>query len=209
MILMLLVSIPLAGLAWRFQRSRRQAAAVATIRKLGGNVTYDYDFSRDSTGKLLAGNAASWVPGWLRRICGHDFFHTAQGVIAAYGPPTSESDAITFWQAVDGMPRLQLIDAHGEWVEPKAAVAALEHQTDLHYLALRSASVGDDDLQFIGDLQQLYGLDLNGSRMTDQGVRFLTALPDLGIADLRGTRITRRGIEAFRQAHSDCILAHD
>jgi hypothetical protein len=209
MFLMLLASVPLAGLAWRFQRARRQAAAVATIRKLGGNVVYDYDFARDPAGQLLAGNGVSGVPGWLRRSFGHDFFHTARGVVASDGAPASAGDATAFWDAVAELPRLELIDACGKWVEPIGAVAALRNKTDLYYLALRSDRIGDGDLSFLKNLRNLYGLDLNGSRLTDEGLQLITELPRLGIADLRGTQISKHGIDDFHRAYPSCTLAHD
>jgi hypothetical protein len=41
---MLVLSVCFALFAWRLQRARRQAAAVATIRKLGGTADYDFRF---------------------------------------------------------------------------------------------------------------------------------------------------------------------
>ncbi|HZL89911.1 MAG TPA: hypothetical protein VFB96_16205 [Pirellulaceae bacterium] len=197
----------MAALAWRFQRARTQAAAVATIRKLGGNVTYDSDGDFDSKGMPIVRTAL--IPNWFRQLCGMDFFQNTVGVLSPNSPPNSDSDSIRFWQAVDELPRLKLVHADGPWVVPSAAAKALVGKTELKYLSLRSANLGDDDLHFIRSLRQLYGLDLNGSAVSDRGVRFLVGLPKLGIADLRGTAISARGIDDFERHYPTVSLGHD
>ena len=58
-VLMLLVLIVAAGLAWKVNRAHVQRQAVARIRQAGGSVSHDYTYT-------LA--ESSWAPDWLRRL---------------------------------------------------------------------------------------------------------------------------------------------
>src|SRR5262245_8618466 len=88
---MLVLSLCLALFAWRLQRARRQAAAVATIRKLGGAVSYDYQ-RIDPTKSNYDLQAESPIPEWLLKPLGEDFFHEVTGSEMNRRPPESAEE---------------------------------------------------------------------------------------------------------------------
>ena len=63
----LLVAITALGvwMGWHVMAARRQAAAVADVRKLGGWVLYDFQFDPTIRGTSRKPNAQSRVPQWL------------------------------------------------------------------------------------------------------------------------------------------------
>jgi hypothetical protein len=72
----LFVAMTLAciGMSWvgvKMQQARRQKEAVEEIKKLGGDVSYDYQI--DATGMWIQGGQPS-NPMWLRSLLGDDLF---------------------------------------------------------------------------------------------------------------------------------------
>jgi len=66
LILVFVVALPCAWLAWKLDLKRRERAAVAEVKKLGGRVAYDWEdpFSEDEPPG----------PRWVRKLLGDDFF---------------------------------------------------------------------------------------------------------------------------------------
>ncbi len=69
LLVMLLVSIGMSWFAVKVQKARRQRTVVEAIKKLGGEVKFDYEY-----GDQLPGNSAD--PGWFRNLLEEDFFAT-------------------------------------------------------------------------------------------------------------------------------------
>ena len=63
----LLLAITVLGvwMGWYVMAARRQAEAVAQVRKLGGWVLYDFEFDPTVIGTSRKPSAQSWVPSWL------------------------------------------------------------------------------------------------------------------------------------------------
>ncbi len=78
----------MAWLGWKVREARQQQTAVSAIQRLGGFVTYDYEF--DSQGRDVP-NAAPPGPAWLRSLLGDDFFRNAYGVILV-DPTVKDAD---------------------------------------------------------------------------------------------------------------------
>ncbi len=72
------------GLGWLANSARRQRLAVAEVRKYNGYVLYDYEFV---DGKDLS-TAKSWVPQWVRKNLGDDYFHRVTCVRYINQPPS-------------------------------------------------------------------------------------------------------------------------
>ena len=77
-VLTTIVVCGLAWLGWKVREAQQQQTAVAVIRRLGGFVTYDYQF--DSQGRDVP-NAAPPGPAWLHSLLSDDFFRSVYGVI--------------------------------------------------------------------------------------------------------------------------------
>jgi len=106
---MVLVSILLGLLAVRMGRARRQAAAVATIRKHGGHVTYDYAFPDDNPRySPLQWQAKSNVPNWLLDPLGEDFFHDVVGVAARLNEGMTADEAQDVSRAIETLKEKEL-----------------------------------------------------------------------------------------------------
>ena len=88
LIVVTLVGCGLAWLGWTVRGARQQQTAVAAIRKLGGFVTYDYQF--DSQGRDVP-NAAPPGPAWMHSLLGDDFFRSVYGVILV-DPAVKDAD---------------------------------------------------------------------------------------------------------------------
>ena len=88
--LMTFVTLAGCGFAWlgiKVREAREQQADVDAIRKLGGEVHYDYEF--DAKDDRLP-NPTIPGPAWLRAILGDDFFRNIHQVVFA---ATSVTDA--------------------------------------------------------------------------------------------------------------------
>ncbi len=77
-VLLALVLVLGLGLGWWVDSARRQALAVAEVQKYGGYTKYDFEY-KDGT---FVDSGKSWVPGWLRKPLGDDYFHRV--VMVAY-----------------------------------------------------------------------------------------------------------------------------
>src|SRR4051794_29521037 len=73
---MLLVLVVGGGFGWIVHRARVQTAAVAAIKRAGGDVYYEWDVTRDNspTGLTLQANGAPGWPKWLVTRLGPDYF---------------------------------------------------------------------------------------------------------------------------------------
>jgi hypothetical protein len=100
-VITVLISILLGLFAIRLQRARRQAAAVATIKKHGGHVVYDYSFPDDNPRfSILQSRAKSGVPAWAIDALGVDFFHNVAGVTARLNEGLSEEERQAVFRAI-------------------------------------------------------------------------------------------------------------
>src|SRR5262249_58443110 len=75
---MLLVLLSGLWMGWRVNRANDQRRAVAAIRRAGGGVSYDYQFSVSRGYRNR--NARPWAPAWLRNRLGDEFFQEVTSV---------------------------------------------------------------------------------------------------------------------------------
>ena len=68
--LIVLVVIIGAGLGWIVREAHVQRDAVEAIRKAGGSVTYDWEW----TGRHRIPGGKPWAPTWLVDLIGFDYF---------------------------------------------------------------------------------------------------------------------------------------
>src|SRR5262245_15562709 len=74
-------------MGWYVTAARRQAEAVAEVRRLGGWVLYDFEFDPTVRGTSRIPNAQSRVPQWLVDRAGLDMFHSVAHVNMVYHEP--------------------------------------------------------------------------------------------------------------------------
>jgi hypothetical protein len=126
----LLIFVTLAGcgfglLGMKVREARRQAAAVAAIEKLGGQVFYDYQF--DSQDRFLP---YAVLPGPLlfHALLPDDFFRTVHAVELA-GAPLTAADL----ENLKSLPRLAILRFHGSTIAD-AELVYLKELTTLKQL---------------------------------------------------------------------------
>jgi hypothetical protein len=78
LVLVLVVAIPCSWMAVETKNARQQGEAVEEIKKLGGQVVYDYQVFQPFNS--LRPPSGPPEPAWLRNPLGEDFFATAVGV---------------------------------------------------------------------------------------------------------------------------------
>jgi hypothetical protein len=232
--LLLIVAAVAICLGIKLREARRQEAAVAAIRDLGGWSYYDYQIAND---KLVPG-AKSWVPEWLLAQIGKDFFHDVVEVNMVYnndGPRIDnklrytdevKDHLISFprlrrlllcnMQASDEclgvcrrLKRLEEILMWDASTVTDAGVAELRELPGLRYIHLSNAYITDGALQHFGTMRQLEGLSLQGNDFTDAGLSHLKKLTKLRSlwVDLGDTCITDAGLAHLHTLKSLQVLA--
>jgi hypothetical protein len=183
-----LLCILAAGVVWlghQVHLTRRQAAAVAAIRALGGRITY---------ADQLPFAAKPWAPNWLRKTLGDDYFISVVGVNLAR-TQISDGDLAPL-EALDQLCILSL-DETTVGNSGLRHVAGLRH---LEELCLRNTEVTDSGLESLKHSSRLRLVDLEGTQVSDRGLMQLAGFPSLMQVQLVDTRVTEQGVERFREA---------
>ena len=191
LLLAMLVLGVLFGLsAIRLQRARRQAAAVATIRALGGEVYYDFEgrYSGEHPG------LASPTPEFLLARLGPDFFHEVVEVLLPdENVPTAPNDLERCWGAISQLKQLQGIQVYGDWISDTAMAEISRHQR-LRHLFIRGAGLRDHELKPLSRLKSLEMLALDNNPIGDVGASYLFDFPKLKSIGLSETQVGDQGI---------------
>jgi hypothetical protein len=207
----LLIGITLLGIGLGFEVSaaRKQASAVAEIKKLGGWVLYDFEFDPQVPGTSRKPNGRSWVPQWVLAHTGLDLFHTVVAVNMVYnlsprggrqdnshvtdevkgifeGVPRLRQILLKNSQATDDclsaigrLPRLERLYCWDARQVTDAGVAHIRKLPNLKYVHLSQSQITDESLRIFGDMLQMEGLSLQQNAFTDRGLAHLTKLNHL------------------------------
>lgn len=235
----LLLAITALGIwmGWLVSAARRQAEAVADVRKLGGWVLYDFEFDPTVRGTSRNPTAQSRVPRWLLDRASLDLFHSVVHVNMVYnevgGRLDNELTTDSIKQTLARLPRLRQIllketQATDECLAAighlsrlerlycwdaqnatDAGVAQLRHLRSLRYVHLSQSKITDESLRVFGQMPQLEGLCLQQNAFTDAGLAHLTKLRRLKELwiDLGETEITDAGIAHLQGLKSLQTLA--
>ena len=156
-------------MAWRkIERKRREHEAEEAIRKVGGQVFFDYQRGGwFSGGPTLRTDTEPFGPAWLRKLFGEDFFSEVDGV---YFSETNVTDA---------------------------GLANLKPLSTLQWLTLDSNQVSDAGLANLTGLTELRWLYVSGRQFTDSGLKHLNGLSQLKKLVLDQTMISDAGADAL------------
>ena len=163
----------LAWMARNIHQAEEQREAIEAIRKMGGEVWYDYQ--REEESWVSPGDPP--FPAWLLNLLGIDFFAKVKWV-AFWDVGVSDLDLT--WLAKQKLERLDLDERSVNDVTPLANTMGLEQ------LTLKSASV--NDVTPLAKLTTLRGLNLRSTQVSD--VTPLAELKNLRRLDLAGTHVT-------------------
>jgi Leucine Rich repeat len=205
-VFMLLVLVAALGLGWKVNRADTQLRAVARIKKAAGKVLYDYQFDGTYPYKL---NASPWVPVWLRRAIGDEYFQEVTSV-SFYAnkaddqfSPVADLDRLLEFKLSASMmvgrtnvtgtglahlrilKSLRSVEISGLDVTD-AALAHLASLPQLQKLALRNAhGITDAGMAHVAKMTELRDLTLFSPGITDVGIGQLVRLRHLQKLSLR------------------------
>ena len=204
LLLPVVVAIVCSWLAVERRRAEEQREAVAAIRALHAEVTYDYVARASPTANMPPVPPG---PAWARRLLGEDFFADVVGI----------DDSL--WE----MSQVRLLIGRGwsritdEWLEPigrlagievldlrgsrvtDAGLKKLEGLTRLRELNLGQTGISDAGLGAIGKLGRLEVLNFGFTQVTDDGLGGLAGLARLRELRLDGNLVTDVGLKHIRK----------
>jgi Leucine rich repeat len=190
----LLIFVTLAGcgfgwLGFKVRAAREQAAAVAAIQKLRGDVHFDYEFGPHWT---ILRNAKPPGPTWLRALLGDDCFRDVVLVTLDYAQ-VSDADMKPFM----AFTKITNLDLTGSSVT-NWGLEKLAGLMRLKRLTLEGTVITDAGLEHIKGLTELSELDLNKTLITDGGMEHLKGLTQLEWLNLDNTRVSSAGLECLK-----------
>jgi internalin A len=146
MILVLLVG---GVMGWKVRRAAIQRRAVATIKRAGGHVVYDYQIREDED------NPQPWAPAWLRRGVGDEWFQEVVEVSLSDTDLTKTQSGDETLAAVATLDRLEKLDVNMQSINATSLVPLIG-LTRLKELTLVPDQTTDS---WLADLEKMYSLE--------------------------------------------------
>ena len=196
LLLTLVVAMVCSWLAVAERQARKQREVVEEIRRLGGDVLYDYQL--DPSGNEMPGATQS-APTWLRKVLGDDLLTDVTTVL--HGRRGAGDGRREIGDAdLEHLKELRSLQCLGLELAT-VSDAGLEHLRELNQLKtlnLLGTHVTDAGLECLKGLRQLQWLDLNYTTVSDAGLRHLKGLVQLQSLHLSGTKVSGAGLEYLR-----------
>jgi hypothetical protein len=195
--LLLLVILALgAWMAWKGNRVRQQARAVAAIRSYGGFVHYDWEVVN---GKIVPGRTRP-EPAWLSRLLGDDFLHDVVYVSLVYDDSSGKrietrrtDDSVL--PHLRALTKIRVLLLQGRQATDNG-IANLGGLTSLEQLLMWNASdLTDAGAAHLSGLKNLRKLHISNSQITDASLKQFARLPRVEELSLQGNHFTDRGLE--------------
>ena len=183
------VSVLLGLFAARLQRARKQAAAVAVIRKFGGAISYHDGIENypDYPVSLGSKTPASIFPTWAVESLGDDFFHTVMVVEVDTRKIEAATDAICVWESVHALDRVVDLTISERDGPSRLDVSAIRRLSNLQSLEIADSAINDDDLAGLAELINLRHLSLLLTSIDGRGFEHLAALSRLESVSVSGS----------------------
>ena len=191
--LFVLMFLACVGMSWvgvKMQKARKQKEAVEAIKKLGGQVQYDYEVRRPGNPPPGAGPPG---PTWLRKLLGDDLFTTVVNVVL-FSSSATDADL----EHLTGLTQLQMLNIRNTKVTT-AGLVHLKGLAKLNSLALWDTKVTDAGLESLKELTQLQELVLFGTKVTGCGFEHLKRLTKLQTLNLGNTQVTDAGLVHLKE----------
>jgi internalin A len=184
---MLLVLLSGLWMGWRVNRAHEQRRAVAAIRRAGGGISYDYEFSVAKGYRRPS--ARPWAPAWLRNWLGDEFFQEVTSV-KFINRPVTDADL----SPLASLDCLEEVAIHGAPISD----AGLKHVANLKELRILSLwetpGITDAGLAHLSSLTKMQTLNLYRCDVTDAGLVHLRAMDNLDTLHLAETRVAGPGL---------------
>ncbi len=117
--MMILVLLLGGVMGWKVRRAAIQRRAVATIKRAGGDVVYDYQIKADWEDD---DNPQPWAPAWLRRAVGDEWFQEVVEVSLADADLTKTQSGDETLAAVATLDRLEKLDVDMQSIDATSLV---------------------------------------------------------------------------------------
>lgn len=204
LLLMTLVTVPLAMIGLNLRRAQRQREIVSELfASSSGGIGYD-----DAT--------------WLRRVIGEKYFRTVVWVdfnltditdeeLRPLGQLSTTKTVILAGCAsvtdvgvghLATLSKLEELYLGGTSISDDA-LNELTTLRNLRKLTLDGTAVTDTGLVHLTDLTQLEELNLNRTAVSDAGLEYLKSITNLRKLRLAGTQVTGTGVKNLEQARPD------
>jgi internalin A len=211
---MAVVLIVAVVLGWVVTRARRQAETVEMVRRLGGQVAYDWEHRANWMGSRLKKPG----PSWLTDRVGPDYNHDVTMLLLSLIPGgvddswagriaelrgletlnigASRSFTSVGLSQLSGLEKLGFLDVSGTGIKG-GDFRFLKRMTRLTNLGAMAIPTGDDDLANLSGLTKLKWLSLHGNRLTDGGLTHLRPLTGVESLQIHGEvpmQVTSKGL---------------
>ncbi len=184
-------------MGWRVEQARVQKEAIQAIKRHGGWVHFDYEFSY---GKIVAGGKPRW-PEWLVNAIGEEYFREIRQVSLVYDGTGGNrldnpnvqpcEDVLAILARLPGLRKLLL-------KETQASDEGLRHigqMIDLEELYMwDAADVTDAGIAHLNRLDRLKTIHVSDSNLTDESLVLLSLLPAIRDLSLQSNHFTDSGL---------------
>ncbi|MFN5423065.1 MAG: c-type cytochrome domain-containing protein [bacterium] len=138
-----------------------------------------------------------------------DFFQIGRDAILSYTAEAADQDDLAALinegfqvYAINQSANLLEIKYNGNATEKPNLQLLTAVKDQLVWLQLTNCNIEDEDLKTIGQLSNLYKLNLNRTKVTDKGINELAGLSKLEYLNLYGTAITDSSVIALQRFQS-------
>jgi hypothetical protein len=199
---MALVLLIGGGIGWVAHQARVQEDAVASIKKAGGNVRYDFQFVDGTPLDTYQGGGKPWAPRWMVDFLGPDYF----GMVISVN-----LDGCRTGEVLPSVARLHRLESLSLFMteftdERMSQLAGLDRLRELN---LNDTGLGDAGLRPLEGLPQLREIALP-QFVTDAGLIRLGGMSGLRKVEFAGTDrcplLTKRGLARLRIAGPDLTI---
>lgn len=198
--LMILVLVVGGGLSWIAGRANHRRRDVEAITAAKGTFYFDFQH-RDRT---FIPSGTSWLPKWLARHVGVEFFHDVTAILQLDLSRCDPDVARAAWQAIGRFRRLEALRVVDP--PPGSSLSGLDH---LSMLTITVNRTGTGLPIRLGSLPELREVFLNGPGVTDELVRELSRQMSLREIRLETTNVTDAGLAHLSSLHSlECLWVH-
>jgi hypothetical protein len=217
MLLTLATAIACSWLAVCAKRAREQRQIVVEIEKLGGRVTFHYEYLEEALPYPLTR---------LRDLLGEDYFGYVRVVNCSDTPITDAglehlqelSNLQALWlnnsqitdaglEHLKGLTKLEVL-----WLDDTritdAGLGHIKGLTNLKKLRLNNIRITDGGLECLRESTKLKDLDLYNTPITDAGLEHLKVISNLECLYLTKTQVTAEGVMKLQQALPNCKIIH-